>query len=97
MNFDAFLRHLEVDATVLPTAPAGDAGQLIEHRRTDEVHTCLICGNRAAMAFLVETAQDDRRWLDLCMNHARDLYHVSGARMGDEDSPLFPDTDRPLS
>ncbi|MBB1153500.1 hypothetical protein [Amycolatopsis dendrobii] len=84
MDIDAFLCHLGTDASVLPEAPAGDAGQLIQHRREDKVHPCLLCGSPAAAAFLVTADGDVPRWLDLCMNDAKHLYDWAADNPADE-------------
>ncbi|MET9262391.1 hypothetical protein [Amycolatopsis sp. NPDC004079] len=105
MDPEAFLRHLEVglfirqlgmDASDLPEAPDGDAGPLIVHRTEDEVHRCFVCGQRAAVAFLVETQKDDRRWLDLCVRNAERLYAWALERAGEraDTGHLFPEAEQ---
>lgn len=62
---EGMLHLLKAEPTLLPPTPEGDVAALIEHRRHDEVHACLRCGQRAAQAFVADT-EIGRRWLDLC-------------------------------
>lgn len=59
------LHLLKAEPTLLPVAPPDASGAHIEHRRLDEVHACLRCGDAAACAFIAAT-EIGPRWLDLC-------------------------------
>lgn len=61
---DAFLFLLKANPTLLPPAPV-DSTAAMEHRRHDEIHTCLRCGGRAHCAIVAGTSLRSR-WLDLC-------------------------------
>lgn len=65
IDADGFLHLLKAEPTLLPPAPTGDIAAAIEHRRHDEVHSCLRCGGRAQCAFVADTSLGNR-WLDLC-------------------------------
>lgn len=60
------LHLLGAEPTLMPPAPATATGSDIEHRRHDEVHACLRCGERAEAALIADTKLG-KRWLDLCM------------------------------
>lgn len=61
------LTLVATEPTLFPPAPlaALTDSRHLDHRRLDEVHTCLGCGQRAHSAFLAET-KIGPRWLDLC-------------------------------
>jgi hypothetical protein len=61
------LHLLSAEPTLMPPAPATATGSDIEHRRHDEAHACLHCGQRAETALIADTTIG-RRWLDLCMD-----------------------------
>lgn len=63
-----FLHLLKAEPSLLPPAPpeALTDSRHIEHRRHDEVHTCLRCGKRAQVAYVADTQDAGPRWLDLC-------------------------------
>jgi formate dehydrogenase maturation protein FdhE len=61
---DRFLILIRDNPTLLPAA-AVDSTAAMEHRRRDEVHTCLRCGGRAQCAMVAGTSLGSR-WLDLC-------------------------------
>lgn len=61
---DRFLILIRDNPTLLPDAPV-DSTDAMEHRRCDEVHTCLRCGERAHCAIIAGTSLGSR-WLDLC-------------------------------
>jgi hypothetical protein len=61
---DGLLHLLKAEPTLMPPVPT-PSGAAIEHRRLDEVHPCLRCGERAACAYIAET-ELGHRWLDLC-------------------------------
>lgn len=66
---ERMLLLLRANPTLLPLAPEDADGEHIEHRRNDEVHMCLRCGQRAQCAFIAHTQEgmeERRRWLDLC-------------------------------
>lgn len=68
-DVEAMLTLLAVEPTLLPPAPAPADGDHIEHRRRDEIHTCLRCGKRAVCAFIAVSKRRPEagpRWLDLC-------------------------------
>ncbi len=62
---DGMLHLLKAEPTLLPPAPADATGKHIEHRRHDEVHSCLRCGKRAGCAYIADM-EIGKRWLDLC-------------------------------
>lgn len=62
---DALLYLLRANPTLLPEAPADTTAEQMDHRRHDEVHTCLRCGKRAQAAVVAHTSLGGR-WLDLC-------------------------------
>ena len=62
---DGMLYLLKAEPTLLPPAPSDNLGPAIEHRRKDEVHSCLRCGDRAQVALAAEL-DGGNRWLDLC-------------------------------
>jgi hypothetical protein len=62
---DGMLYLLRANPTLLPEAPTNATGEQMEHRRHDEVHACLRCGQRAQCAFVAHT-DIGNRWLDLC-------------------------------
>lgn len=66
---EGMLTLLAVEPTLLPPAPAHADGTHMEHRRRDEIHQCLRCGQRAACAYIAvskEQPEAGPRWLDLC-------------------------------
>jgi hypothetical protein len=68
---EGMLTLLAVNPTLLPPAPEHADGEHIEHRRRDEIHTCLRCGQRAACAYIARSKSKIHpdvgpRWLDLC-------------------------------
>lgn len=75
MNDDSvlgMLHLLKVEPTLMPPAPEDATGEDIERRRNDEVHDCLVCGERATTALIVQDPNgtwQGKRWLDLCMAH----------------------------
>jgi len=62
---DGMLYLLKAEPTLLPEAPADTTVAQMEHRRVDEVHACLRCGERARNAYVADTKLG-YRWLDLC-------------------------------
>lgn len=44
---DGLLHLLKAEPTLLPPAPVTDSAAPIDHRREDEIHSCLRCGKRA--------------------------------------------------
>jgi hypothetical protein len=62
---EGMLYLLKAEPTLLPEAPDHATGTDIEHRRHDEVHSCLRCGQPARCAYIADTAIGNR-WLDLC-------------------------------
>jgi hypothetical protein len=56
---------LKAEPTLLPEALPDASAAHIDHRRLDEAHTCLRCGDPAACAFIAAT-HIGPRWLDLC-------------------------------
>lgn len=64
---DTFLWLLKANPTLLDAAPPGPVGltRAMEHRRLDEIHSCLRCGERAHCAVIAGTELGNR-WLDLC-------------------------------
>lgn len=62
---DGMLHLLKAEPTLLPEAPAGYTTQDMDRRRHDEIHPCLRCGQRAALAYVADT-EIGPRWLDLC-------------------------------
>ncbi|MEU3455602.1 hypothetical protein ABZ671_18675 [Micromonospora sp. NPDC006766] len=75
------LALIRAEPTLLPPAPEAAlvGGAHMDHRRLDEVQTCLGCGQRAECAFVAETKLGPR-WLDLC--------HACTYRLQEEDSQL---------
>lgn len=63
---DGMLHLLKSEPTLLPQAPATYTAHDIDHRRLDEIHRCLRCGQPAALAYVADT-EIGPRWLDLCM------------------------------
>lgn len=61
----AFLGLLKAEPTLLDPAPAGWNEGAVTRRTRDEVHSCLRCGGRAAVAFVALT-DAGLRWLDVC-------------------------------
>jgi hypothetical protein len=61
-----FLHLLAAEPTLLPPASASDGAREMDHRRLDEVHSCLRCGKRAQQVFIAHT-KIGPRWLDLCI------------------------------
>lgn len=59
------LHLLKAEPTLLPAAPNPTSGAQMEHRRRDEVHPCLRCGERATSA-LVAATPIGPRWVDIC-------------------------------
>lgn len=66
------LASLRAAGAILPAAPTDDQHAAFERRRLDEVHDCLICGQRAETEFIAHT-EDGPRWLDLCWPHYEDV------------------------
>lgn len=62
---EGMLALLKAEPTLLPIAPVGAGSPEIEHRRLNEQHPCLRCGQAARVA-LIAAMQDGNRWLDLC-------------------------------
>jgi hypothetical protein len=67
-----FLNSVHEDGSVLPAVPDGWTGGDITHRTEDEIHECLVCGNRAHVAYVADSGSG-KRWLDLCMPHAHEV------------------------
>lgn len=66
---EGMLTLLAVEPTLLPPAPEHADGDHMEHRRRDEIHSCLRCGQRAMCAYIVASKKHPEagpRWLDLC-------------------------------
>ncbi|TMR11733.1 hypothetical protein ETD86_34760 [Nonomuraea turkmeniaca] len=67
---EGMLTLLAIEPTLLPPAPERADGRHIEHRRRDEIHDCLRCGQRAMVAYIARSMVADPdpgpRWLDLC-------------------------------
>lgn len=63
---DGMLHLLAAEPTLLLAAPADATAQQIDHRRLNEVHSCLRCGEPARCAYVAATWIGPR-WLDLCM------------------------------
>lgn len=61
---EGMLHLLKAEPTLLPEAPP-NATNHIEHRTSDEVHSCLRCGEPAQLAYVADT-EIGPRWLDLC-------------------------------
>ncbi|MDH3037948.1 hypothetical protein [Streptomyces sp. TRM75561] len=69
MDIEGILHLLKAEPSLLPVAPDAASSADIERRRQDEAHSCLVCGERATTALLVEDPLRDwqgKRWLDLC-------------------------------
>lgn len=67
-TLDGLRDLLLAEPTLLPPAPDlpdAELGAAIQHRRWDEVHTCLRCGKPAAVAYVMKTRLGNR-WLDMC-------------------------------
>lgn len=69
----AFLRSLHVDSSILPVAPDDDHGTAITRRTQDEVHPCIVCGERARVALIITNGTQGLRWLDACPRHGSEL------------------------
>lgn len=67
---------LRTNGRILEEAPVDPPGNVIDARREDEVHDCLICGMRAQAAYIAHT-DDGPRWLDLCMRDADRVRRIS--------------------
>jgi hypothetical protein len=73
---------------LLPRYTGRNASLDIEHRRHDEVHPCVRCGQRAQVAYVVtccytystmaEPPHGEPRWLDLCAACNSLLYKMKG-------------------
>lgn len=63
---------VQQNPSLLPAAPLGVTAQMIDFRREDAVHDCLVCGERAGAAFVADTSEGPR-WLDLCMSHSDEV------------------------
>lgn len=84
MNYEAVLRSLDVDPSVLPEAPSNTGKELaraIERRTQDEIHDCLLCGQPAKTA-LVLNRKDGNRWLDLCPDDYSNVTVANGPGEG---------------
>lgn len=57
---------LQSEPTLLDQAPDEAGAEDIDHRRLDEVHTCLRCGKRAHVAYVADLKEAGNRWLDFC-------------------------------
>jgi len=71
MDASGLLHLLKAEPTLLPAAPDGASGEVIEQRR-HKGHPCLSCGQPAATALIVADPQgawQGKRWLDLCYDH----------------------------
>lgn len=63
---EGMLHLLEAEPTLLPEVPdAGVTARQMDHRRLDEIHSCLRCAARANRALVADTSEGPR-WLDLC-------------------------------
>jgi formate dehydrogenase maturation protein FdhE len=49
-----------------------DAAQM-EHRAHDEIHACMVCDERAAVA-LIATTSKGKRFVDVCMAHYAEIW-----------------------
>lgn len=70
---DQMLQRIKDHPRLLEPAPlhGQGAGAAIEHRRTRETHSCFRCGQRAELAYIVDTGPPYLfRWLDLCRGDA---------------------------
>lgn len=60
-----FLHLLKAEPTLLPAAPTDVSARQMDRRVSDEVHSCVRCGNLAQVAIVAATKLGPR-WLDLC-------------------------------
>lgn len=67
---EGMLHLLAAEPTLLPEAPLNATAQQIDHRRLNETHPCLRCGQPAHLAYVAATKLGPR-WLDLCMKCGR--------------------------
>lgn len=75
---EGMLHLLKAEPTLLPAAPLNTTAQQIDHRRLDEMHSCLRCGQPARLAYVASTELGPR-WLDLCMKCGHWLRTALGA------------------
>jgi len=70
---NALLHLIKAEPSLLPAAPDPCSAKQMDHRRIDEVHVCLGCGERAQCVYVASTDAGPR-WLDLCRKCAAPLY-----------------------